>query len=133
MTREVIDTLRCRCLPEPMNVNQQLPIARFDRTLRAVMWMDAFLSVALVVVCVLASPVLATVSVPHGVRFALAVTAIGSAGLLAAFGAITAVVLMLRMHEGQYGLPIGLRLPLPAPMRPALRPVPVNAPLNAPE
>ena len=133
MTREVIDTLMCRCLPEPMNADQQPEIARFDRTLRAVMWMDAFLSVALVVVCVLASPVLATVSVPHGIQVALAVTAMGSAGLLAAFGAITAVVLMLRMHEGHYDLPVGLRLPLPAPMRPALRPVAVNVRSNAPE
>jgi hypothetical protein len=52
------------------------------------MWMDAFLSVALVVVCVIASPIVATVGVPQGIRFALGLAAIGSAVLLAAFGAI---------------------------------------------
>jgi hypothetical protein len=82
------------------------------------MWMDAFLSVALVVVCVIASPIVATVGVPEGIRFALGLAAIGSAVLLAAFGAITAALIMLRMRAGQYLLPAGLRLPLPAPMRP---------------
>jgi hypothetical protein len=82
------------------------------------MWLDGFLSVALVVICVIASPILATVGVAHRIRFGLALAAIGCAVLLAAFGAITAVVLMLRMQAGQYLLPVALRLPLPAPMRP---------------
>jgi hypothetical protein len=84
------------------------------------MWLDAFLSVALVVVCVLASPVLATVGVSAGVRVALGVLAIACAVPLAAFGAITGVLLMIRMRGGQYLLPADLRLPLPPGMRPRL-------------
>lgn len=93
--------------------------ARFDRTLRTVMWLDAFLSVALVVVCVIASPILATVDVPEAALSVIGLALIVCAVLLAAFGAITAVALMLRMHAGHYLLPVDLRLPLPAPMRPA--------------
>jgi hypothetical protein len=92
---------------------------RYDRALRAVMWMDAFLSVALVVVGVIASPVVATLGVPSGFIFGLAVSAIVCAGLLASFGAITAALIILRLRAGQYLLPAELRLPLPAPMRPA--------------
>jgi hypothetical protein len=91
---------------------------RFDRSLRAVMWMDAFLSVALVVVCVLAAPVLATLGVPRGLLAAVGVVSAVTAVLLAAFGAVTAVMLMLRMRGGDFLLPRRLRLPLPAPMRP---------------
>jgi hypothetical protein len=84
------------------------------------MWMDAFLSLAMVVVCVAASPVIATAGVPTALVFALGLTAIVCAVLLAAFGAITAVVLMVRMSAGDYLLPTDLRLPLPRFMRPAL-------------
>jgi hypothetical protein len=82
------------------------------------MWMDAFLSVALVVVCVIASPIVATLGVPHAYRFGICLVALVSAVLLAAFGAITAVLLTLRMRDGAYFLPEGLRLPLPVGMRP---------------
>jgi hypothetical protein len=92
----------------------------YDRTVRAVMWMDAFLSVAMVVVGVVAAPVVATVDVPAGVQLAVAVNAIVTATLLAAFGAITAVLLAARMRSGQYFLPPALRLPLPAAMRPEI-------------
>ena len=95
---------------------------RYDRAIRIVMWSDAFLSVALVVVCVLACPILATLGVPRSVVFALGLAAIICAVLLAAFGAITAVLLMLRMRAGQYLLPADLRLPLPRPLRPQLHP-----------
>jgi hypothetical protein len=92
---------------------------RYDRTLRSVMWMDAFLSVALVVISVVASPIVATLGVPQRFVFGLAVAAIGCAVLLASFGAITAVLIMLRLRAGLYLLPVDLRLPLPPPMRPA--------------
>jgi hypothetical protein len=92
---------------------------RYDRTLRVVMWMDGFLSVAIVVIGVIASPIVATLGVPRGFLFGLALATIVSAVLLAAFGAITAVVISLRLRAGQYFLPVDLRLPLPAPMRPA--------------
>jgi hypothetical protein len=85
------------------------------------MWMDAFLSVVMVVVCVAAAPVVvATAGVPPALVLALGVTAIVCAVLLAAFGAITAVALMLRMSAGDYFLPSELRLPLPPFMRPAI-------------
>ncbi len=37
--------------------------------------------------------------------------------MLAGCGAVTAVLLALRMRDGDYGLPPGLRLPLPSWMR----------------
>ncbi len=82
------------------------------------MWLDAFLSVAIVLVGVIASPIVATVGVPPGIVLGLGLAVIGCAALLAALGAITAVALMLRLRAGQYFLPVGLRLPLPGPMRP---------------
>jgi hypothetical protein len=69
---------------------------------------------------VIATPIIATVGVPLRIVFALGVVAIVCAVLLAAFGAITAVALMRRMHAGQYLLPRDLRLPLPPGMRPRL-------------
>ena len=96
------------------------PDLRYDRTLRIVMWLDAFLSVAMTLVCLLAAPLLATVDVPHRVAVAIGVTGFACAVPLAAFGAITGVLLMARMHRGVYGLPRGLRLPLPGLLRPPL-------------
>ena len=93
-------------------------MTQFDRTLRVVMWLDAFLSAALAVLGVVVSPVVAVVGVPHGVVFGLGVVAIGCALLLASFGAITAGLLIARMRAGQYQMPPRLRLPLPAAMRP---------------
>jgi hypothetical protein len=92
---------------------------RYDRVLRTVMWLDAFLSLATVAVAVVAAPAAALLDVSHGIVVGIGVAAIVSGVLLAAFGAITAVALMLRMHDGDYLLPALLRLPLPAAMRPA--------------
>jgi ABC-type transport system involved in cytochrome c biogenesis permease component len=92
-------------------------VVRYDRTLRAVMWMDAFLSIAVVVGGVIASPIFAIVGVPRAMTFALGVAMIVCAALLAAFGAITGVLLMVRVRAGEYLLPARLCLPLPAPMR----------------
>ena len=85
------------------------------------MWLDAFLSAALAVVCVLVSPVLALIGVPAGVLPAIGVTAAALALLLAGFGAITAVVFVRRLRTGDYLMPARLRLPLPAAMRPDAR------------
>jgi hypothetical protein len=82
------------------------------------MWLDAFLSAALVVVCVIASPVIAALGLPSAARSAIAVAAVACAILLATLGAITAVALAVRMRAGQYQLPRRLRLPLPEAMRP---------------
>lgn len=80
--------------------------------------MDAFLSVAMVAVAFFCSPLIAVVGVPHEALFPalLLVCAIA----LAAFGAITGVVLMMRMHAGVYYLPRELHLPLPPGMSPEL-------------
>lgn len=96
------------------------PSTRYDRTIRVVMWLDAFLSTAMVAVCLVVCPVVAALGLPQVLRFALGVAAGVSAVLLAAFGTITAVLLMLRMRAGQYALPAGLRLPLPTGMSPEL-------------
>ncbi len=96
------------------------PSTRYDRTIRVVMWLDAFLSTAMVAVCLVVCSVVAALGAPHVLRFALSVAAGVSAVLLAAFGAVTAVLLMLRMRAGQYALPAGLRLPRPTGMSPEL-------------
>jgi len=93
-------------------------VQRYDRTLRVVMWMDAFLSVAMVAVAFFASPLIATLGVPHEALFPVLLLVCAIA--LAAFGAITGVVLMLRMHAGVYYLPEQLHLPLPAGLNPEL-------------
>lgn len=93
---------------------------RFDRTIRTVMWMDAFLSVAMVAVSVVAAPLVAVLGPPRAARLAIGLASIACAVLLAAFGAVTAVLLMVRMHEGDYLLPRNLYLPLPPGMRPVL-------------
>ena len=91
---------------------------RFDRTVRTVMWLDAFLSLAMVGVAVIAAPLAALLRVSPAIVRAMGVASIVSGVLLAAFGAITAVALMLRMRDGDYLLPTRLRLPLPDAMRP---------------
>jgi Na+/melibiose symporter-like transporter len=91
----------------------------YDRTLRVVMWSDAFLSVAFVLVCTVVVPVVATLGVPDAALEAVGLTAVICGVLLAAFGAITAVALMLRMRSGLMHLPPRLWLPLPGGMRPA--------------
>jgi hypothetical protein len=93
-------------------------VQRYDRTLRVVMWMDAFLSVAMVAAAFFASPVIAMLGVPHEALFPVALLVCSL--LLAAFGAITGVVLMMRMHAGVYYLPSELHLPLPSGLNPEL-------------
>jgi hypothetical protein len=102
-------------------VRPSRPTARYDRTLRVVMWMDAFLSVELVAVATIVSPIVAVVGIGAPTRLVLGITVLVCAVLLAAFGAITGVVLMLRMRAGVYFLPAGLNLaPLPSGMRPTI-------------
>lgn len=84
------------------------------------MWSDAFLSVTLVTAGLVATPVVALVGVPPAILFSVAVVCIVCAVLLAAFGAITAVVIMLRLRHGQYQLPARLWLPLPPGLRPSM-------------
>ena len=117
MTCDVIDTMTsARCAGCMLTTTRPAP--RLDRTLRAVMWMDAFLSVAFVGVGLVASPIVATLGVPSALRTAVGVGTFVAAVLLALFGAITAVAFMLRMRDGEYFPPPHLRLPLPDGMRP---------------
>jgi len=90
---------------------------RFERSLRAVMWLDAFLSAALALVSVVAAPILASIGVPRSVHFSLGIGVIALAGLLADCGAITFVIVAVRLRDGDTLLPSGLRLPLPSGMR----------------
>jgi hypothetical protein len=120
MTLDVIDVRRGRWLPGFMSESNACRLVPYGRTLRAVMWMDAFLSAAVVVVGVIASAVAAAFGLPRGMTFALGLAVIVCAVLLATFGAITGVLLMVRLRAGEYLLPAQLRLPLPAPMRPEL-------------
>jgi hypothetical protein len=103
-----------------MRTNSGSGSRRYDRTLRVVMWMDAFLSVEVVVISAVATPIVATLGVSQRIVYGLGVTSMICAVLLAAFGAITAVALMVRMSGGQYLLPPSLKLPLPSGMRPEL-------------
>jgi hypothetical protein len=111
MTSEVIDAPPRRCLPEGMTL-------RYDRTLRVVMWLDAFLSFAVAALCMVASPVVAVVGLPYPVVAGFGVAAIACAVLLATCGAVTGVAIMRRMSAGVYGMPPNLRLPLPAGVHP---------------
>lgn len=103
-----------------MNTQPVPNTAPHDRTIRAVMWLDAFWSVAFILAAVLAA-VVAVVWAPSGVPASVVVGIFVSAAGLALCGAVTGVLLMERMNAGHYYLPDGLRLPLPAFMRPDLR------------
>lgn len=103
-----------------MKTDRKPADTRYDGTLRVVMWLDAFWSVAFVVAGVAAVPVVAVVALPPAVRLTVGVLALVAGVFLAACGAITAVLLMARMRDGHYDPPVRLRLPLPAPMRPDL-------------
>lgn len=116
MTCEVIDGRRHGWCPGVMRDSRP----RYERTLAAVMWLDALLSTAVAVLCTIASPVVALLGLPSGIGTVFGVAAIGCAMLLAACGAVTGVLLMLRLRAGQFLLPGGLRLPLPAAMRPPI-------------
>jgi len=85
------------------------------------MWLDAFLSAALAIVSLVASPIIASVGVPHSAHFAVGIAVIALAILLAACGAITVVLIALRLRGGDDLLPARLRLPIPSGMRPPLR------------
>ena len=95
---------------------------RYDGTLRVVMWLDAFWSVAATVVSIVGSIAVALLGLPDGAQTAVGVSALVAAIGLAACGAITGVLLMLRMNAGSYAMPPGLRVPLPRAMHPEIGP-----------
>jgi len=91
---------------------------KYDRTLRVVMWCDAFLSATAAVLAAIVSPVVAVLGLPRGALTALGVAVLACAGVLAGCGAVTAVLLARRMVARQYLMPVALRIPLPAAMVP---------------
>ena len=92
---------------------------RYDASLRVVIWTDAALSAALALVAVL-SPVVIVLPLPPGATTGVGLAALAAAVVLAGLGAVTAVLLMMRMRAGHGFVPPGLRLPLPAAMCPDL-------------
>ena len=95
---------------------------RYDGTLRVVMWLDAFWSVVATVVAVLGTVLVALLGLPDGAQRAVGMTAIAAAAFLALCGAVTGVLLLLRMNAGHYTMPPGMRVPLPRGMHPEIGP-----------
>lgn len=93
----------------------------YDGALRLVMWWDAFLSLVVAVLAIVALPAVMLSDLPRSTVVAVGVAAILAAIFLAACGVVTAVLIGLRMRLGNDRLPASLRLPLPAVMRPTLQ------------
>jgi hypothetical protein len=96
--------------------------SRYDGTLRVVMWLDAFWSAAATLVAVGGSLAVGLFGLPHGAQLAVGIGALVAAVFLAACGAVTGVLLMLRMNAGHYTMPRDLRVPLPRGMIPRIGP-----------
>ena len=94
--------------------------SRYDGTLRVVMWLDAFWSAAATLIAIGGSLAVALLGLPHGAYFAVGISALVAAVFLAGCGAITGVLLMLRMNAGHYTMPPDLRVPLPRGMVPRI-------------
>lgn len=93
--------------------------SKYDGTLRVIIWLDVFWSVVAALVCVAGSVVVAVLGLPHAAMGAVAATTLVAGVFLAATGAITAVLLMLRLRDGHYLMPPDLKIPLPSGMRPS--------------
>ncbi|NMO89750.1 hypothetical protein [Actinomycetospora sp. TBRC 11914] len=97
----------------------RVPPVRYDTSLRVVIWTDALLSAVLALAAV-AGPVVVVLPVPPGAATTIGLVVLAAALVLAALGAVTAVLFVARMRAGHGHVPPGLRLPLPAAMRPDL-------------
>ena len=95
---------------------------KYDGTLRVVMWLDAFWSAAAALVAVVGTLLVALLGLPQSAFLAVGVGALVAAVFLAACGAVTAVLLLLRMNAGHYTMPPDLRVPLPRAMVPRIGP-----------
>jgi hypothetical protein len=93
----------------------------YDGPLRAVMWWDAFLSLEVALLAIVALPAVMLADLPRSAVAGVGVATILAAVVLAACGVITAVLIGLRFRRGEDLLPAQLRLPLPRWMRPSLR------------
>ena len=118
MTSEVIDSVTWRCQPEVMTTES----SRYDGTLRVVMWLDAFWSAAATLVAIVGSLAVGLLGLPSGAWSVVGISALVAAVFLAACGAVTGVLLMLRMNAGHYTMPPDLRVPLPRGMVPRIGP-----------
>ena len=96
--------------------------SRYDGTLRVVMWLDAFWSAAATLIAILGSLAVALLGLPQGAQLVVGISALVAAVFLAACGAVTGVLLMLRMNAGLYTMPRDLRVPLPRGMVPRIGP-----------
>lgn len=96
--------------------------SRYDGTLRVVMWLDAFWSAAATLIAIGGSLLVALLGLPHDAHLVVGIGALVAAVLLAACGAVTGVLLMLRMNAGHYTMPPDLRVPLPRGMVPRIGP-----------
>ncbi len=95
---------------------------RYDATLRVVMWLDAFWSVAATLIAIGGALAVGLLGLPPGAHLAVGISALVAAIFLAACGAVTGVLLMLRMNAGHYTMPPDLRVPLPRGMVPRIGP-----------
>ena len=103
---------------------------KYDGTLRVVMWLDVFWSVVAVLVSILGSVLVAVLGLPRAALGTVAVVSLVAAVFLAATGAVTGVLLMLRMNAGHYTMPPDLKVPLPRGMHPPIGPDPSRADLS---
>jgi hypothetical protein len=93
----------------------------YDDALRLVMWWDAFLSLAVALLAIVALPAVMLSDLPRSTVVVVGTTTILAAVFLAACGVVTAVLIGLRLRRGDGRLPARLRLPLPGFMRPTLQ------------
>ena len=91
---------------------------RYDGTLRVVMWLDAFWSAAATLIAIGGTLIVVLLGLPHGAYLVVGISSLVAAVFLAACGAVTGVLLMLRMNAGNYMMPTDLRIPLPSVMVP---------------
>ena len=100
--------------------------SRYDGTLRVVMWLDAFWSVAAVLVSVVGSLAVGLLGLPHAAHLAVGLTSLVAAVFLGACGLVTGVLLMLRMNAGTYTMPRAMHVPLPRGMHPEIGPAQIG-------
>jgi hypothetical protein len=85
------------------------------------MWWDAFLSLEVALLSIVALPAVMLADLPRSSVFGVGLAAIIAAIVLAACGVVTAILIGLRLRLGEDRLPASLRLPLPAWMHPTLQ------------
>ena len=96
---------------------------KYDGTLRVVMWLDAFWSAAATLIAIRRLPRGRACSACRTARTSRSASAPWSPrSSWLACGAVTGVLLMLRMNAGHYTMPADLRIPLPRGMVPHIGP-----------